>query len=391
MILHESAVGDFMTSTGALREIRRFYPDAHITLSVTPRVSELVAFCPYADEILVNDLEIRIYGAGLFEKYAYLINFAGKILTRRYDVCYVFDFATYPPLLAYMSGAKERVSYRHGVEPNRDIDEKDFDPKGGTYSYFFAPLLTVEVPRNKSCRHMADHSFNIVEHRLLAPIRNRELEVWPAPVDYFIAKELLKPEADKKFYAICMGGSHMRKMWPPQYYAKLTQKIVEQEPSAKFVILGGGSLDTQSAMIFKQSLDEKFFAEHIIELTNRCNCRQSAAVYMLCDMYIGNDTGNMLIAAGAKTPILNPNCFPADVPMGSGAMPKLFGAYHVPAVIVQPKHALPECRNSKISYGCTVPDRPHCITQITVEKMFEAYNILKERIAANNIEPLFIS
>ena len=40
-------------------------------------------------------------------------------------------------------------------------------------------------------------------------------------------------------------------------------------------------------------------------------------------------------------------------------------------------------------YGCRA-DHPHCITQITPLDMFRAYNLLLERIAAKNSEPLIV-
>ena len=149
-------------------------------------------------------------------------------------------------------------------------------------------------------------------------------------------------------------------------------------------------MDEYSSYIFKQSVDPKIFAEHIIDLTNKSNYRQDAAIMSLCEMYIGNDTGNMMMAAAVKLPVLNPNCFAADLPLNETSVLKVFYPYHVPSVIVMPEHALSDCKNSTGGYGCKHLER-HCIAQITVEKMFNAYNRLKERIAANNIEPLFIS
>ena len=253
-----------------------------------------------------------------------------------------------------------------------------------------APLLTIEVPRNFSGgTHEVDDYLGLLDYTLHAPIVNREIEVWYTPLDRATAENLLANAGGERFYALCMGGSAPRKQWQPERYAQLVMKILEREPDVKFVILGGGPMDEQSAAIFKQNLDHSSL-ERIIDLTNRCNFRRSAAIFKLCEMYIGNDTGNMIIAAAVQLPVLNPNCFAADLPMVDDSVPKVFYPCGVPSVIVQPKHALPDCKGSTASYGCTHNDR-HCIAQIAVEKMFEGYNRLKERVAENNIEPLFIS
>ena len=140
----------------------------------------------------------------------------------------------------------------------------------------------------------------------------------------------------------------------------------------------------------KATIDEKLYADHVIDLTNKCTYRQTGAILELSDMYIGNDTGTMHMAAAVKTPVLSPNCFSADRSL-EHSTPACCYPWHVPSVTVFCKHPLPECRNSKYNYGCTVATRPHCITQITVETMFDAYNQLLGRIADNNIEPLFVS
>ena len=135
---------------------------------------------------------------------------------------------------------------------------------------------------------------------------------------------------------------------------------------------------------------KKMFSECVIDLTGKTDYRQSAAILSLCDMYVGSNTGTMHIAAAVRTPVLSLHCCAADLNI---KFPDhiAYRPYHVPTITVQPKHALPECQGSDSGRGCRIVYRPHCIMQITVDKVFEGYNLLKERIAQNNIEPLFIS
>ena len=46
LILHEAAAGDFVTMSGAIREIRRIYSLAHITLVVDRCAESLAECCP---------------------------------------------------------------------------------------------------------------------------------------------------------------------------------------------------------------------------------------------------------------------------------------------------------------------------------------------------------
>ena len=70
----------------------------------------------------------------------------------------------------------------------------------------------------------------------------------------------------------------------------------------------------------------------------------------------------------------------------------LFSPYKVPAVVVQPKHALPECAVNEPynAYGCR-SDKPHCITQITPETLFKGFKLLKEKVAKKIIDTTYIS
>lgn len=166
--------------------------------------------------------------------------------------------------------------------------------------------------------------------------------------------------------------------------------ILSEEPSATFVIIGGGQNDLISAQILKNAAPE-IYAKNIIDLTNKINYRQTAAVLSLCDMYLGNDTGSMHIAAAVKLPCLAVFAFPKDAPSRRVAATKTSYPHNVPNVIVQPERALPECANDIFNhYGCKA-NAVHCIAQIVPEKIFEGFHRLKERAKENNIETLYLS
>ena len=382
LILNNGGVGDFVLNSAAIRELRRIYPTAHITLVFFARALDLAEVCPYVDEVIPNEQRFAFNSPPMI--YQWDMTVARQLLRRRYDVAYSFVSQGSTVLLSYMSGAKVRISHKYGV------DDRAIGAPIDLPLHIAAPLLTIEVPRNfGGGTHEVDDYLGLLDYTLHAPIVNREIEVWYTPLDRATAENLLANAGGERFYALCMGGSAPRKQWQPERYAQLVMKILEREPDVKFVILGGGPMDEYSAAIFKQNLDHSSL-ERIIDLTNRIKYRQSAALLRLCEMYIGNDTGTMHLAAAMKIPVLNPNCFPADNLMSEDSTPRVFSPYRVPTTIVQPKHALNECRNAKAHFGCTHNDR-HCIAQIAVDRMLEGYNRLKKRIAENNCAPLFIS
>ena len=51
-IIHDAGVGDFVLMSGAIREIRRLYPNAHIIIVVNSGSVTLAESCPHIDEIV---------------------------------------------------------------------------------------------------------------------------------------------------------------------------------------------------------------------------------------------------------------------------------------------------------------------------------------------------
>lgn len=52
LIVRLDAIGDFILTTGVIREVRKNFPKAQITLVVSLLVYPVAEFCPYVNEIL---------------------------------------------------------------------------------------------------------------------------------------------------------------------------------------------------------------------------------------------------------------------------------------------------------------------------------------------------
>ena len=379
LIIHDAGVGDFILMSPAIREIRRLYPTAYITMVIYPRALDLAEFCPYVDEIIPNVRNCNWFDFA--DNFAWNISFVEELLTRRFQIVYAFTHHDCTQVLSYMSGARKRISHQF---------TEDNIVEGTAPFYIFAPLMTLEVPQQLYGIHTVDNMLGLLDYSLHSPIKNREIEVWFSPLDFTMARRILQDYEEKKLYALCMGGENPAKRWPPENYAILAEMILKLEPNSVFIILGGAS-DIKCAEIFKKIIAAKNLEERVLDFTDKIKYRQSAAILSFCDCYIGNDTGTMHIATAVNIPVLAAFCFPADIEASEESLVVRFYPYHVPSVIVQPKHALSECKNSKSIYGCQVRSGPHCITQITPEIMFKAFQLLKGKIAKNETEPLYLS
>ncbi len=373
LILHEGAVGDFIAASAAIREIRRIYPSAHITLIVRSESKNLAECCPYIDELIAEDfrLDNKTFQSllptmtNIAQVYkSHLILASEKLLRRRYNLAFAYTYADNPsmPLLAYMSGAEIIVSRFQG------------------FGLYF-PLITEVVPQKSFGYHAADAALGYVEQLIKAPLVNRELEAWVDQADLEFAQSIL-PSATK-LYAIGLGGAAVRKHYPPKFYAEFINMLLREDSELHFVIIGGKT-DIEDAAIVMANVE----SDRVLDLAGKTTFRQTTAVLSFCSMYIGNDSSAMHLAVANALPCLNPNCFPLDRMQPENIVDRWY-PYGVPSMIVCPSYALEECRQFMRFTGC-IAKIPHCITQITPQNLFDAYKILLERIAENNSEPLII-
>ena len=390
IILDAHGVGDFLWKTGILREIRRIYPEANIRLVMFPAAQSIAETCPYVDEIIFNPMTFNFVDfIGMFK---HNIEVAKKLLTEQINVCYAFPYYHHTPLLMYMSGAAERISFKFGEDDTINWPDSSAAPHL-PYTFkrsYLNQLATISVPQFLYGGHNVDISFALLDYILKMPVAKRNMEVWLTAPDKTIAHDILSDKS-RHYIALAMGGNTLHKHYPPEKYAALIKMILREEENSVFAILGGGGKDLQSAEILKNALPEEIQKNHIIDLTNKLTHRQSAAVLNLCEIFIGNDTGLMHIAAAENVPALAVFCYPADLPEHRITTLTTAYPYQVASVIVQPSKSLPECAAIKANnyYGCK-SSKPHCITQIEPATVFEGYRILKERISKNIIETLYI-
>ncbi|MBR1859364.1 MAG: glycosyltransferase family 9 protein, partial [Selenomonadaceae bacterium] len=385
LILHDAGIGDFIIMSSSIREIRRIYPKANITLLITQFSYSMAECCPYVDKLFIFSERLKKY-ADFFNYYKNLIEVVRQLLRHKTDIVFSFGQFAGALLLSYMTGAKEIMNV-YGLSAT----SKDILQAGNIPSNFFESFTTIKNNLDGlNNPHDNERNLQTLQNYSKVRIQNRKLEIWFSPMDNFLAEINLRSVDNKKLYAISMGGGmHLAaKRWAPENYAKLMNMILAEE-DVMFVILGGTDEEEDSKIV--ESLVDK---NHIINFTNKLNFRQSAAILNLCDCYIGNDTGMMHAATVLKLPVLNINCFPADINMTPLSFPQRYYPYDVPSVIVQPKHALPECENSisplRTTIGCTA-GKPHCINQITPENVFQAFKHLQKQIAKNATEPVFFN
>jgi len=319
LVLRLDEIGDFVLTSSFLRELRRSYPEAKITLVVKPQVKNLAETCPYINTLLTFDpRKKRRWKRALFS----------LLYLRRY----YFDLVIIPRWgpddygandLAFWSGGKRRVGYTN--DPWR---------------------LTDIVP---DCSQMHEVEKNLHVLTFLGHhIKSHHLELWPTEEDRAQAALLLEG-LPKPWIALGIGASKKRKIWPITCYQKLCSSI-----QGSCIVIGGP--EDQEAGNQLQA----------VNLAGKLTLRESAAVIEQCSLYIGNDSGPMHIAAAVGTPVIEISCHALTGAPNVPSDPARFGPWTTKKCVVRPQvlqsPCTQECRSREA----------HCILGV------EVADVLKE-------------
>ncbi len=382
LVFRDDAAGDFVLNSAFMRELRRIYPTAKITLFSSYRNIELARCCPYVDNIIENTIKERTlpfwimfrdlaeYAVKELLPYHFDLSFSGRLGIKSLDV-----------ILAYLAGVNCRVAFTQ--------DRPAGEGKMGILGW--DPLISVPVPMPSKLVNDAENDLSLLEHLLHLPIADRHLEVWTVDADREAAARAMEPLRKKKnvkrIYSVMTSASEEFREPPLDRFIDLLNEIVKNENDVGFVFLGGpGERDKKRA----KTLASKF-RDRSISLAGKLKFRVSAEVVGMTEKYIGVDTALMHVATAKKIPVLGTFPFPASLGMHPMSCPVRFQPYKVPAVIVLPPAPKTDNCNLVTGTGCANKEgRPCCITGITAEKLILGYNILSERIKTNNIGALIM-
>lgn len=369
LVMRDDAAGDFVLSSAFLRELRRIYPQAHISLFASDRNKEMARCCPYVDNLLLNEREyvgvpfwqvfegLSRYAVKTLLPYRFELGFSGRLGVHSADV-----------LIMYMAGVRRKVAFTQ--------DRLGGD--GRMVHTGWDAMIDVPLPLRNRIESDAERDLYMLEYLLQLPIADRHLEVWLLDADRREAEQALAQlRAERKvrrLYAVVPGASESFREWPPERFEALLSDILKQEKDLGLVMMGGPD-DREKA----DALAAKF-GRRAVSLAGRLPFRASAAALSLCERYIGNDTGLMHMAAAQGVPVLALFPYPASLNLSPMSIPVRFQPYGAPAVAVLPPTAADEKCRLMHGTGCAERSGPHCILGVTVEKMREGYALLNQCI-----------
>jgi heptosyltransferase-2 len=325
-------VGDAVMAIPALEAIRRTHGAAEIAILARPGVADLYRDQPFANKIMEFENSGRHKGWWGREK------LVGEMRRERFDLAVLLQNAFEAGWLAWRAGIPERLGYaRDGrglllTKPIRVPNEGD-------------------IPRHESHYYLElIRRAGWIESRgNIAPIR---LGVQSSACEA-AETSLLRSGARAGAWrcAIAPGASYgAAKCWPAERFAGLADRLIS-ECSADVILFGTPNEMEMAARICSAMKGRP------ISLVGQTSMRNLAALFSVCSIFIGNDSGAMHVAAAAGLPVVG--IFGSTDPEGTAPVTQQF-------TLIREAVSCSPC----FLRSCPVDHR--CMTRIGVNSVFLA-------------------
>ena len=285
LVVKLDEIGDVVLTTPFLRELRRTLPKAWITLVVKPQVHSLVAGCPYVNEVLTYNWNT----GGRFPQHLrhwQTLKLGWKHLWwRRFDVAFLPRWAVdryHGSFVVYFSAARWRIGFSEQVTEQKRRRNRGFD------------RLLTRVLDDPSLKHEVERNLDLI--RLLGgTVRQDRLEIWPDREDTVKVRLALQSYAvhlHDFLVAFGPGAGAMKRQWPLANFVQLGAWL-QREYGARIVVVGGPG-EEQLAQSLQQQLGDT-----VIKLVGHMSLPQTGVLLQRCNLYVGNDSAPMHLAAAA--------------------------------------------------------------------------------------------
>ena len=253
LVFSFSFIGDAVLSTAVIQPLRAHFSDAHITFLVGPRAFDLLATEPNIDTTLVYDNRgehagwkgrLRLIKTLRHDKFDLVVNLRDSLTAR----C----------IGGKHWGMVRGVSNRHAVARYLEV----LQHHGVETTNAHPHLQLTETEDTAAHRFLADAGIT----------------------------------SDQLLIGIHPGGNWEYKLWDAKNYTQLANALVEKQNAAILLFAGPNERERQAQVAKMMDVPP------ILVQTE--NLRHLAALISACDVYIGNDTGPMHIAAAVNTPVV---------------------------------------------------------------------------------------
>ena len=275
-------VGDAVMTVPALRNLRRLFPNSHITLATRSSAMGLFSEAEFLDDLLVHE------GSGLRS----IVHQVRDWRRRNFDLAVLLPNSIETALVASLARVPMRIGYATDGRQRlltHPLDLPDWRSSQHEVFYYLNIIARLEWLVNREQTFLntqPDASLEVAETRKVAALD-------------FLRHNGIKGITDgHPLIAICPGSINSRaKRWPAERYATLADRFID-ECCADILLIGSAAEEDVSLEVSERMRNNP------VMLTGKTKLAELVAVLSLVDLLVTNDTGPAHIAAALGRPTL---------------------------------------------------------------------------------------
>ena len=278
LVLRYRFIGDTILTVPFLRNLRRAEPDAYIAWVVAPGSTEVVSGIPYVDEFIYWDpatmhADCRGEHRNLSAKYA----FVKQLRSRKFDKVYVLKRSMSSALLAWFSGAAERVGF-------------NTEGRG---------LLLTKTVSYRHDQHEVNNFLDVLRVDGV-PVTDDYLEAWlneeekRFAADFFLQNGIGETETVIGLHPF---AANQARAWHEDNFIEAANAL--QSRYGARIIIFGGSRDAELGKYMQDNISPR-----PVLAVGTTTLRQTMAVLARCNLLLCNDSGIMHLGAALNIPLV---------------------------------------------------------------------------------------
>ena len=320
LVMSNTAIGDTLFSTPALRLIKERYPNKKVIGLLNPKNSLLFDNNPYIDIVILYSGKWGQFLRTVFE-------------LRRHNIDLALIMHSNEPQatpLAYFSGIKYIVKI-----PN---DQNEFN---------FLHYNSVTIPNRNE--HFIDRRLNQLES-IDIYTKSHQMDIFPKAEWIKSIKGLLKDDAVNIGFQV--GASTLSRMWFVEKWIDLARLVLNHNKNWH-IVLTGSKIDKKSSSSISSVLSD----DRVVDLTGKLDLGAASALIDKLDLLVTPDTGPLHIAAAMKTPTI-------AISVAGRAIESNPRSEDTKHIFIQKQITCEPCVDKKCKYQ-------KCMLQITSSEVFE--------------------
>lgn len=318
LLIRLRQIGDVVFTTPAVAALRARFPSAHLTYVVEPAAAAVVEANPHLAEVVVAP---RQHGLGGL---AADVRLGRRLRRSRFDLAIDFHGGPRASLLAWLSGARQRIGY-------------DVPGRGWMYTH------RVRRPREIRPRHAVENQWDLLEVLGVSPPSPSTfpVEMRIDPATQAAVEERLRAHgvpAHAALVVVHVSAGNPFRRWPLPSFAAVAAALVGEDPRVYVLVTSGPSESDAAARVIEQARTQLATTDRDrVVSCGELTLTELRAALETAALYIGGDSGPMHVAATSRVPMVSlygPTLPVRSAPWRPGVLPAL--AVEPPALACRP-------------------------------------------------------